>query len=56
MTRTEISKRVFNGNLSGNILADALRALNEAGYATVTKEPTAGAPSERWFSSGAVRI
>jgi hypothetical protein len=52
MTKTEISEQVFNRHLEGNILGDALRLLHDSGHATFTTEPTGGAPSVRWFSSG----
>jgi len=51
MTRTEISEKVFQRNLGGDALGDALHILRQAGLTNLTKEVTAGAPSERWHAS-----
>ena len=50
MTKTEISERVFNRNVSADALADALRILRQSGHATFKKETTGGAPRVRWFA------
>jgi hypothetical protein len=50
MTKTQISERVFNRNVSSDALSDALRILHQSGQANFTKESTRGAPCERWFA------
>jgi Protein of unknown function (DUF3987) len=50
MTKTEISERVFNRNVSADALADALRLLHQSGQARFTMESTGGAPRKRWFA------
>lgn len=52
MTRTEISERVFQRNISSDALSDALRVLRQSERAKSLKELTAGAPCERWFYVG----
>jgi hypothetical protein len=52
MTRTEISERIFNRNVSSDALSDALRILYQSGQAKFIKEMTRGAPCERWFAVG----
>ena len=55
LTRTEISERVFSRNLSRYALDDALQTLYQSGFTNLTKEATAGAPSERWFAAEATK-
>jgi hypothetical protein len=53
LTKTKISERVFNRNVSSGALSDALRILQQSGRATFNKETTGGAPRARWFANSA---
>ena len=51
MTKTEVSERVFNRNISSSALSDALQILRRSGQATFHKKATGGAPCERWVAA-----
>lgn len=50
LTQTEISERIFNRNLSGHALAEALYILQRSGQARSVKESSGGAPRKRWLA------
>jgi CHC2 zinc finger len=51
MTKTEISGDVFNRHASSTEIDDALRLLHGLKMVTFKTESTAGAPTQRWFST-----
>ena len=54
MTRTEIHRQVFNGNVSADALSGSLQILHELDHARCRKELTGGALSERSFVTSKV--
>jgi hypothetical protein len=50
LTRTEISE-LFNRNVSGRDLANAIHALQRADQVRCVRESTAGAPRQKWIAS-----
>jgi len=51
MTKTEISGEVFNRHASSTEIDEALRLLHGLKMVTFKTESTAGAPTQRWFST-----
>jgi hypothetical protein len=49
MTRSEVQRSVFKGNLKAEALDEALRLLKKVGWIYSTSEPTAGRDAERFF-------
>jgi hypothetical protein len=49
MTRSEIHRSVFKGNLKVDVLEEALRLLHKVGWIDSTPERTAGRDAERFF-------
>jgi hypothetical protein len=50
MTRSEIQRSVFKGNLKAEALDEALRLLKKVGWIYSTPEATAGRDAERFFA------
>jgi hypothetical protein len=51
LTRKQILDDVFQRNITGHALDEALQFLRRSRLARPQKEPTGGKPSERWFAS-----
>jgi hypothetical protein len=51
LTQTEISEGIFNRNVPGQALTDALNVLQRSGRVRCVKEATGGGPRKRWLAA-----